>query len=277
MQPPASESANSPHAGAGGESGQAVVEAAIILPALIFLLLCTIQLTQLQQARMMVEYAAYTAARAGIVQNGNNGKSNGISDGPMHEAAVLSILPTFGRTDSLAAIAKTRIDFQRDEAILKGFGLSQVRVAVLNPTVASFGLYGQHLNGKELDFDDVRPEVTPATLLSIQVRYLYEMRVPFANKLLQTIWLASKIGGGGGLRSWQGWDWTAPKVGSQRGRDAVAASRAIAAGTTVADGTPEGLPLAAFVAAGAGNRYFMPVDAWYTMRMQSNPYIQWAR
>ena len=45
------------------QSGQAVVEAAIVLPAIVFLLLLTIQLTQLQQARLMAEYAAFSAAR----------------------------------------------------------------------------------------------------------------------------------------------------------------------------------------------------------------------
>src|SRR5712692_6095652 len=93
-----------------GEEGQAVVEAAIVLPAMVFLLLLTIQLTQLQQARIMCEYAAFAAARTGIVQNGNNGASNGF-DGPMHAAAVLAVLPTFGRTDSWTNIAATLARF----------------------------------------------------------------------------------------------------------------------------------------------------------------------
>src|SRR5438270_11372762 len=103
------------------ESGQAVIEAAIILPAIIFLLLLTIQLTQLQQARLMAEYAAFSAARAGIVQNGNNGGSNGF-DGPMHEAAVISVLPTFGRSDSWTELGKTPLKFKAQDAVLKPFG-----------------------------------------------------------------------------------------------------------------------------------------------------------
>ncbi len=261
----------------GSESGQAVVEAAIILPAMIFLLLCTIQLTQLQQARIMAEYAAFTAARAGIVMNANNGNSNGVSDGPMRKAAVLAILPTFGRTDSFAGIARTLLKFEAQDLVLRPFGLGQVRVYLWGPDLAAFNTYGQQLNGKELDFDDVRPEVLPHTLLSLQVRYLYEMKVPFANKLVQTIWMASKLGMTGGLRSWQGWDLTGPKLGSQRGRDAVAASRAMALGRTVPDGTPEGVSLTGLSLLGNTGRYFMPVEAWYTMRMQSNPFRRWAR
>jgi hypothetical protein len=260
-----------------GEQGQALVEAAFILPAMIFLLLLTIQLTQLQQARIMVEYAAFSAARTGIVLNGNNGGNNNGSnagfDGPMHDAAVIAVLPTFGRTDSLAHLGATWLRFRAEDLVLRPFGLSQVRVFVHNPVQADFKTLGQHLNSQEIDFDDVRPAAAEATLLSLQVRYLYEMKVPFANKLIQTIWLASKAGV---LRSWQGSDWTAPKIGGQNGIDAVGASRAIAAGRTVPDGTPEGIRLGGLVAAGALNRYYLPVEAFYTMRMQSNPYLKWA-
>ena len=257
---------------AKGEQGQALVEAAFILPAMIFLLLLTIQLTQLQQARIMVEYAAFTAARTGIVMNGNNGPSNGF-DGPMHDAAVIAVLPTFGRTDSWTHLATSWARYKADDAVLRPLGLSQVRVFVHNPVAADFKTFGQHLNGQEIDFDDVRPAAAEAALLSLQVRYLYEMKVPFANKMIQTIWLASKAGV---LRNWQGSDWTGPKIGSQTGPDAVAVTRGLAAGRVVPDGTPEGVRLAGLVAAGAANRYYLPVEAFYTMRMQSNPYLKWA-
>lgn len=255
-----------------GEQGQALVEAAFILPAMVFLLLLTIQLTQLQQARIMVEYAAFSAARTGIVKNGDNGPSNGF-DGPMHDAAVLAILPTFGRTDSIPALLATQLRFSAEDLVLKPLGLSQVRVYVWSPTRADFSSFGGHLNGQEIDFDDVRPAAADATLLSLQVRYLYEMKVPFANKLIQTIWLASKAGV---LRAWEGSDWTSPRLGSQTGPDAVQMSRLLAVGRTVPDGTPEGIRLSGLVAAGALNRYYLPVEAWYTMRFQSNPYLKWA-
>ena len=46
----------------------------------------------------------------------------------------------------------------------------------------------------------------------------------------------------------------------------------------VPDGTPEGVSLQALTLASSGPRpkYFLPVNAWYTMRMQSNPYLKWA-
>src|SRR5205814_2170713 len=115
----------------GGEGGQAMVEAAFVLPLTVALILCTIQITQLQEARVLVEYAAFNAARAGIVQNGNRG-SDGTA-GPMHDAAALSLLPAYGRTDGLRALAQTWAAFRVREAALRGLGLPVVQVTVLNP------------------------------------------------------------------------------------------------------------------------------------------------
>jgi hypothetical protein len=221
------------------EQGQAVVEAAILLPGMVFLILMTMQLTMLQQARLMADYAAFAAARTGIVQNGNNGTNNGGTDGPMHDAAAFAVLPTFGRTDSFAALAATAARFKAEDAALKAAGLSQIRVFILNPVAGDFSQRGAHLNGQELDFDDLRPGAAEATLLSLQVRYLYELRVPFANQAIQSLWLA-------------------------------------AAGQALADGTPEGVRASSLRAAGAAGRFYLPVEAYYTMRMQSNPYLKWA-
>jgi len=52
------------------EDGQAIAEAAIVLPGMVFLLLAAVQLTQLQQARILADSAAFAAARTGIVMNG---------------------------------------------------------------------------------------------------------------------------------------------------------------------------------------------------------------
>ncbi|HET7785741.1 MAG TPA: TadE/TadG family type IV pilus assembly protein [Myxococcales bacterium] len=249
------------------EEGQAVVEAALVLPAMIFLLLLTIQLTQLQRARILADYAAFAAARTGIVYNGDPDK--------MKDAATMAILPGYGRTDGFIEIGKTLARFKVAEAALTPLGLEQVRIYVHNPVAADFAQFGQHLDGQEIDFDDVRPGATEATLLSLQVRYLYELRVPFANKLIQTVWLAAHAGL---LARWRGWDLTGPRLAMQNGPDAVAVSRIAAAGTRVADGTPEGIPIAALVTLGnAAGRFFLPVEAFYTMRMQSNPYLKWAR
>jgi hypothetical protein len=247
------------------EQGQALVEAAFVLPAMVFLLLVALQLTQLQQARVLADHAAFAAARAGIVMNGDPAK--------MKDAAVVAVLSAVGPTDTAAALAKTLVRFETEEATLAPFGLEQMRVHVHNPAARDFRAWGEHLRGEEIDFDDVRPGATDATLLSLQVRWLYELRIPFANKLLQTIWMATRSGL---LGAWRGWDLASPRIGSQAGADAVRASRAVAAGVTVDDGISQGIPLGALVAAASAGRYYLPVQAFYTMRMQSNPYRKWA-
>src|SRR5919201_740010 len=249
-----------------GEHGQALVEAAIVLPAMIVLLLVALQLTQLQRARILVDHAAFAAARAGIVMNGDPGK--------MRDAAILAVLPGVGATDSAAALVNTLARFTAEEAALAPFGLEQMRVHVHNPVARDFQIWGQHLHGDEIDFDDVRPGATDATLLSLQIRWLYELKVPFANRLLQTIWMAAK---GRILGGWQGWDLSSPRLGSQSGPDAVRASRSGAPGIVVEDGVPRGIHLSALVAAAGAGRYYLPVQAFYTMRMQSNPFRKWAR
>src|SRR5262249_14959480 len=150
--------------------GQAIVEAAFVLPAMVFLLLVTVQLTQLQRARILADSAAFAAARTGIVMNGDPAR--------MREAATLAVLPGFGRTDSFPAIAKTLLRFKAERALLEPLGLDLLRIHVHNPARADFPAWGPHLNGQEIDFDDVRPGAAEATLLSLQLRYLYELRVP---------------------------------------------------------------------------------------------------
>src|SRR5438445_291466 len=108
-----------------GEDGQAVVEAAIVLPAMVFLLLLALQLTQLQQARILAEYAASAAARAGIVMDGDPAR--------MKQAATLAVLSGSDPFDGVSAIARTLLRLQAEDAVLKPFGLEQVRVYVHNP------------------------------------------------------------------------------------------------------------------------------------------------
>src|SRR4029079_16997593 len=68
------------------------------MPLMVFMCLGIVQLTMLQHAKLMTEYAAYQAARAGIVWNGNNER--------MHDAALAALLPTVGRTDTLLNYGK---------------------------------------------------------------------------------------------------------------------------------------------------------------------------
>lgn len=253
-----------------------------MLPAMLFLILCGLQLTQLQQARLLVEYAAFSAARTGIVHDLDNGDAGDGSNGPMHEAAVLALLPSVGRTDSAEALVAAAARFKAEDVLLSPLGLSRVRVAVLNPRRGDFDRLGKHLAGREIDFDDARPDAAAATLLSLQVRYLYELRIPFANRMIQAIWLAAvarrgKAGKLVGLGAWRGWDMTGPRLLANDGPDAVVAAQAAAAAQLeLEDGIPGGLNLTSLSLLASQGRFFLPLDAWFTLRMQSNPFARWA-
>jgi len=69
-----------------GESGQALIESAIVIPLMTFLILGVIQLSMVQHARIMTEYAAFSAARAGVVWNADRFI--------MENAAISALMPT---------------------------------------------------------------------------------------------------------------------------------------------------------------------------------------
>jgi hypothetical protein len=87
----------------GRQSGQAAVESALTLPLVIFLILGTLQLFMMLQARIMAQYAVFRATRAGSISNGDCER--------MLHAAVGALLPTFTRTDSPEKLGEAFEDF----------------------------------------------------------------------------------------------------------------------------------------------------------------------
>jgi hypothetical protein len=298
------------------------VEAAMVLPLMVFLTLGIIQLTMVQHARLMTEYAAYQAARAGIVWNGNNER--------MHDAAILALTPTLGRTDSLPRLGKVWAFAQvYDKALsllqwrhVKAWNGSNiagmVRVDTINPSYFSaidtiWKL--REANWQELDFDgpDSYPDVPDpekriarflnlevqddketvfrrATVLSIRVRYWYNMRVPFANYILFMAWYASNAGmslhgaidratteRGANMMNRRG-DVTALAargrgIQHQKGLDTVHPLEMPVLWLLATQGLPRvGVPDGPSV---GGRLYFLPLSATYSMRMQSNFHRKW--
>lgn len=236
------------------DDGQSVVEATIVLPAMVFLILTMMQLTMLQHARIMSEYAAFCAARAGVVFNGD--------PKAMERAAAIALLPTYARTDTLQNLTQAAVVKMTREGLVRStVGLPIARVKVLEPKASVFASVGRHLNGQEIDFDDIRPSAAAANQLQIELDYLYELRIPFANKILQNIFFASRLGT---LHLWRGVDMTRPDT---FGMDAQQLARAMYTGQ---GGYAPGIVAATM----ALKAHYIPIKTTYTMRMQSNFYLK---
>ncbi|MCP3145309.1 TadE/TadG family type IV pilus assembly protein [Pyxidicoccus xibeiensis] len=303
------------------QSGQAAVEAAMIMPLTVFMTLGIIQLTMMQHAKLMTEYAAYQAARAGIVWNGNNER--------MHDAAIVALLPTLGRTDDVVELGKTFIIHQVYDSAMRSlnFGggrvprtvngsnlFGMIRVDTVNPAyftpIDSIWKLRSGYNWQELDFDgaDSFPEVPSlennirkffnlpepddselvfrkATRLTIRLRYWYELRVPFANWVIFTSWFASNAGVA--LRGSIDRATLDPRANMMADGNISPLGAAAVRGVEHEKGYDSVYPLEMAVLWGlstgsiplvsslVGKRYFIPLTATYTMRMQSNFHRKW--
>ncbi len=222
------------HTGRGrrGERGQALVETAIIMPVMIFAALGALQLMLVQHGRILTEYAAYCATRAGIVHNADWNV--------MRNAALVATLPLYDRTDDagryLATWAKVKAAAEITEAVDTGTatverlagdllgveiaGLAQdislIEVAVTRPTREEFEAAREWASRQarlsesvdpraplrypsgEIDFDDVAMFADPNTpdglgTLALEVRVLYPLRIPLVNRILFELWLAQEL------------------------------------------------------------------------------------
>ncbi len=299
------------------ERGQVLLEAVLVLPLMVFLVLGIVQLTALQQAKIMTEYAAFNAARAGIVWNGNNER--------MRDAAVISLLPTLGRTDGVGNLAATWGRYRLLDlafrslpwnspvpATIEGAPLGGlVRVDTISPAQFSgmdsiWNLRGGS-NWKELDFDGANtyPEdarldrhfdtflnlelsdrgqdlYRKSNILTLRVRYWYELRIPFANGIIFLAWYAwnARTALRGSIDR-PTLDRSANMV--NRSTD-VEGLEALAQGLSHQRGFPtlyrSEMEVLWSLAAGRGllwrsRRYFLPLTSTYSMRMQSNFHRKW--
>ncbi len=290
--------------------GQALVESAIVIPLMTFIILGTVQLAMIQHARLMTEYAAFNAARAGIVWNADRFV--------MENAAIISLLPTFeGLVNETSAGNPTRLimqivqraliyqahrrvsqasDFIRNgtdaligllavpaqggarafrDAVLNAaesaadtalrnainaiFGTQKiVEVDILSPKLGDFG--GVH--DTEITFDDVMSSDgrwRDKTRLSIQVTYLYTMRIPWANNLVHTAYIAGQVG-----QQLYGAVWNPQTQAGATGFSRTGAPLNLA-------GRGSSLTRKLWQAR-SKDVYMIPLRATYSMRMQSNPY-----
>lgn len=260
------------------ETGQALAESAIILPLFIFMLLGTLQLGLIYQARYLLKYAAYRASRTGALQNA--------CDAPMRDAALSVLAPIMGTGISLEGGARrpgdghARIDgmdgyaraILRARALAGPVGAPILEVVVCGPTEKH--LQGAARNDDEIDFDDPRNLLWDnrplgketlrqfeRTKLRVQVQYLHQLIVPFANWILFYSWTGMNL-----MRELR-------MQTSHAGPDEVPG---VVRSGTLADDQGRGHRRKAeyfgeLVAhAQRTHRYFFPLHANYALRMQSN-------
>jgi TadE-like protein len=289
-----------------------MVESAIVIPLMTFMILGVLQLTMVQHARIMTEYAAFNAARAGIVWNAD--------PWIMENAAIISLMPTSDRliddmtdpekmvkkivmralmyqinrrlpeavdlvnqgTDSLIAQLPSGLqgnassmrdtivtqaanwaDAALQNAIKQALGGSDIRmvqVEILNPKMNDFDLLG----GKfEIEFDDIKRGSSwrRQTQLTIQVRYLYMMKIPFANWIIHSAWRAHRAG-----IALYGAVYNPHTNDGDTSMFSKGGQRPDLQGSTNLD------RVLARLASGDPGVYLVPLRAQYTMRMQSDPY-----
>jgi hypothetical protein len=205
---------------ASREAGQVAVEAALVMPLFVFLILGILQLGLTAQARVMAKYAAYRAARVGAMHNADPAAVQAAAIFHMLPVLVGNsdvILPTSSTTDVISKFARHNTF---DNRIL---GMEQVKAVICGPVRGEFQAGGQRplgradqqaLNGQggqnEVDFDDPAVQSGPDNFyagatgadslrrfnrlrLRVQVQWLYRMPIPFANWVITKAYLGTTI------------------------------------------------------------------------------------
>lgn len=230
-----------------GQSGQAAVEAALTMPLVIFIILGTLQLFLMFQARILAQYAAFRATRAGSVGFGNCER--------MTHAAVLALLPTFdsflapskpggSNAEKMALAFAKRKNNRFDPASDAGHDGSIVWVIREHPTAGEAG------SPQERDFDDPRG-INDVRRLEVRLVYWYPMRIPFANWVMARMFLAHL-----GLEDYTGANPTMP----------VSKKPLTAEGPSVNLSTDVRAELLSRV---ARQQYTWPIETSFTMRMMT--------
>lgn len=159
------------------ELGQAQVESALTLPLALFMILGAIQLFMIQNARVMAEYAAFRAARAGSVNHANCTA--------MLHSALAAVLPAFRATNGVAPLANA-FDAVKDNKFGSGYGMSN-GIDVGDEDVVwiyrDSPRLGDISGEEDSDFDYLREGEDPLQI-KISLVFWYPMRIPFADWIL---------------------------------------------------------------------------------------------
>lgn len=250
------------------ESGQVAVEAALVMPLFVFLILGIMQLGLIAQARVLAKYAAYRAARVGAM--------NHADPEAIEAAAIFHLLPVLVSNDEVIiptsssgdVVSKFRQHMGSDNK-LPG-GAQMVKAVICSPLSSDLGNggskpledAGQQARGGqgsnvEVDFDDPANQSYPAAYvkdatavrrfkrlrLAVQVQLLYRMPIPFANWVIVNSYLGVNL----------------PSVLMMPGKGVTERAKT----GQVND----------VIQAAQKKAYVVPINVSYSMRMQSNIYM----
>jgi hypothetical protein len=182
------------------DSGQAAVETAITMPLFVFIILGSLQLGLMNQARLLTKYAAYKAVRTGALRS--------VDMSAMEQAALSVLLPMVsyeaGGGQELMFKTTSAGEFQSamqqqavmDNRMPEASDLKIAQVVICGPTkdMLRDGTVRTPGSGdEEYDFDDARNAANndwrlfERTKLFVQVTFNYRMSVPFANMMMYLI------------------------------------------------------------------------------------------
>jgi hypothetical protein len=180
------------HPPQGRQSGQAAVEAALTLPLVIFLVLGTLQLFMMLQGRIMAEYAAFQAVRAGSRNHGDCV--------PMVHAALAGLMPSVtsymggsgggSPGEKLASAWRDRIgspESPNPKYVSGKDGASDGPIFWLvreSPRAADVE------SPEDSDFDLPAGDGSGAMRLEVRLIYWYRLRIPFADWVISRMLLA---------------------------------------------------------------------------------------
>jgi hypothetical protein len=227
-----------------------MIETALVMPLMVFIVLGLLQLGLLQQGRSMAKYAAFKAVRAGVLHNA--------STKVMERAALAVLLPMVGYATSAGGETYNRTRDSGDLGTAWGrmqsneyadaSPLKVVQVVICNPTTKT-------VSGS-VDFDDpalMNSAAGGAAIdngkLSVQVTFYYRLVIPFANMVIWNITRANEVA----ETTIRDLRLGSTKTPTEGYRKKIGAS-----GDDAVDQF------------GIQHKYFLPVRANFALRMQSN-------
>jgi hypothetical protein len=214
------------------ERGQAAVETALTLPMMLFALLGILQLTLAYHARILTEYAAFKAARAGSVYRADCRR--------MQQAALMALIPSMPTVK-----AAPSEQFVRAATAVTTWRFNQS--SKLTPLV----FVDYRIENMRWPFDvQLDPSSEAPMRLRIRLAYFFEYRIPMVNWIMTRYWLAVNTG-----RRWASTD---PTMAMLQAKQPVAMAS-----------TDE---LVTNAQAAIARSYFTtPIVATWSMRMMSDP------